>query len=550
MKRTRGPKQKIKSSRKSRFKPKARKSVKKSPLEKMVKKSKRQGGRNLPVRNNKPNRDIKIGLGIDMSKAIESPPPKGRGIVVYTDGSSSDVDAGGSGWHGYVYDHCTVAPASRDLPRSHCVTPDGYRLLPKKNNEVKPVEYFDGALGYIGKATNNKAELGAVISFLETFADPGVNFGSAKTIKIISDSRYVVDGHGQWMEGWSKRGWKCGTGLFIRDVKNKEEWKSLYSITNNLREDGITIELEWVKGHSNSIGNSRADYLALVGRRNSEFVAFSSDRPESIEVVYKSYPPKDYWSKALNVNALIPKSIVNIEDGVICGIQRSSLDTIYGTEMSMCLDYYPNKRSDEVRTYEAFSCISQFTDLKGMAVLLDSISLGFPSRDIELFGRNAIGKNKKYNDIIVHGNDDIIPVVERIKQEGDHYKALLYESYNGDRQEAYEVYSILSDKGYIEGCAIIDLTDILYKVSAKKNHQLILDGNIEHIVEFDSAFGQQSRVVTIVPGVNLPSLDVLKLIENKRPSVYVVYFSDRALVFAVETSDGVLMSSCDSIPIK
>ena len=98
--------------------------------------------------------------------------------------------------------------------------------------------------------TNNRMELMAAISALETLREPS-------TVTIITDSAYVKNGVTSWIHGWKRNGWRTADR---KPVKNAELWQRL---------DGAqarhTVVWEWVKGHAGHPENERADALARAG---------------------------------------------------------------------------------------------------------------------------------------------------------------------------------------------------------------------------------------------------------------------------------------------
>jgi len=98
--------------------------------------------------------------------------------------------------------------------------------------------------------TNNRMELMAAIQALEALKKPC-------TVRLHSDSVYLLKGITEWLPNWKKRGWKTANK---RPVKNVDLWQRL--------DTAITlhqIEWQWVKGHSGDTGNDRADALANLG---------------------------------------------------------------------------------------------------------------------------------------------------------------------------------------------------------------------------------------------------------------------------------------------
>ncbi len=100
------------------------------------------------------------------------------------------------------------------------------------------------------ETTNNRMELMAAIQALEILKYPC-------SIKLHSDSKYVLQGITEWMDNWKKRGWKTAAK---KPVKNEDLWRRLDAVMQK-----HTIDWTWVKGHSGNIGNEKADQLANQG---------------------------------------------------------------------------------------------------------------------------------------------------------------------------------------------------------------------------------------------------------------------------------------------
>ena len=95
--------------------------------------------------------------------------------------------------------------------------------------------------------TNNRMELMAAIVALETLKRP-------TSVKLHTDSKYVMDGVTKWIHGWKKNGWQTADK---KPVKNDDLWKRLDAA--RARHD---VEWKWVKGHADDVMNNRADELA------------------------------------------------------------------------------------------------------------------------------------------------------------------------------------------------------------------------------------------------------------------------------------------------
>lgn len=98
--------------------------------------------------------------------------------------------------------------------------------------------------------TNNRMELMAAITALETLTRPC-------TVRLHTDSRYVLQGITEWLPGWKQRGWKTAGK---QPVKNDDLWRRLDEANSRHQ-----VEWVWVKGHSGHDGNERADMLANRG---------------------------------------------------------------------------------------------------------------------------------------------------------------------------------------------------------------------------------------------------------------------------------------------
>lgn len=122
--------------------------------------------------------------------------------------------------------------------------PGGWGVVLSYNDNTK--ELYGGE----PETTNNRMELMAAIQALEALTRPC-------SVKLHSDSTYVLKGITEWMSNWKRRGWLTTNK---KPVKNEDLWRRLDAAIT--RHD---IEWRWVKGHSGHDGNERADALANLG---------------------------------------------------------------------------------------------------------------------------------------------------------------------------------------------------------------------------------------------------------------------------------------------
>ena len=98
--------------------------------------------------------------------------------------------------------------------------------------------------------TNNRMELMAAIAGLIALTRPC-------SVKLVTDSQYVMKGIQEWLPNWKKRGWKTASK---EPVKNADLWQKLDDEVNRHQ-----VSWQWVRGHTGHPGNERADQLANRG---------------------------------------------------------------------------------------------------------------------------------------------------------------------------------------------------------------------------------------------------------------------------------------------
>ena len=141
-------------------------------------------------------------------------------VTIYTDGGA-DPNPGPGGW--------------------------GVVLLFDVDGEVQKQELSGGEL----QTTNNRMELTAAIEALRSLKQP-------YRVEFFTDSQYLQKGISEWMANWKKTNFKNGK------IQNAELW-----VTLDREVARHTIRWHWVKGHSSSEYNERADVLATRGRAHA-----------------------------------------------------------------------------------------------------------------------------------------------------------------------------------------------------------------------------------------------------------------------------------------
>jgi len=102
--------------------------------------------------------------------------------------------------------------------------------------------------------TNNRMELTAVLEGLRRLKRPS-------KVRVVTDSRYIVDGMTGWIHGWKSNGWRTAAR---KPVKNRDLWEELDRLSAIHR-----VEWEWTEGHAGHAENERCDELAVEETRKA-----------------------------------------------------------------------------------------------------------------------------------------------------------------------------------------------------------------------------------------------------------------------------------------
>ena len=135
--------------------------------------------------------------------------------------------------------------------------PGGYGTVLEYVDTKGQLHVKELSQGYV-KTTNNRMELMAVITGLETLNRPC-------EVELYSDSQYVVNAFNQhWIEGWIRKGWKRGKN---EPVKNVALWKRLLEAKKPHQ-----VQFIWVKGHDGHPQNERCDQLATTAADGKDLI--------------------------------------------------------------------------------------------------------------------------------------------------------------------------------------------------------------------------------------------------------------------------------------
>lgn len=134
-------------------------------------------------------------------------------------------------------------------------TQDGGWAFVVRENGVETYTYSEG----MKNTTNNEMELLAFMNAL----DYAALYHKDKKVKLYTDSAYISNTFAQkWYERWILNGYRNAKR---QEIAHITIWKAIF--TNYLEDiKNEKIKVIKVKGHGDSDGNIRADYLATKAK--------------------------------------------------------------------------------------------------------------------------------------------------------------------------------------------------------------------------------------------------------------------------------------------
>ncbi len=146
------------------------------------------------------------------------------------------------------FEALTVAftPPAAGMVEIHCdgsgqtSGPGGYGVILRYGEHEKELSGFEP------EATSQRMELLAAIRGLEALNNP-------KSVRVFSDSQYLVRGMSEWVHGWIRKGRLYSPGALL----NQDLWQELVSLASKHQ-----VSWEWLRGHAGHPFNERCDRLA------------------------------------------------------------------------------------------------------------------------------------------------------------------------------------------------------------------------------------------------------------------------------------------------
>lgn len=159
-------------------------------------------------------------------------------------------------------------------------------LVPSANSaEVFGAEVFELG-GSQFPATNNQMELRSLLQGLikiQEVLKGNFMFLKGTQIKIIMDSKYVLDGFSKSLPTWKKNQWVTSQG---QPLKNLELWQALDQYKEVFESHGATFQYVLVKGHAGYELNERVDQIAATYAKNGFiklYQGLAKDYPISVQ---------------------------------------------------------------------------------------------------------------------------------------------------------------------------------------------------------------------------------------------------------------------------
>lgn len=434
----------------------------------------------------------------------------------------------GHGCQGFVPSH--VGILFKDQMKGHVVTKLG---VEKKPEAVSPLVYLNVRDGSEEFRTNNIGELMGVVHAFKI----AKSFDEIRHVFIRGDSEYVLNGLTKSCENWSANGWKLASG---EPVKNIEIWQELYGLYLELQSMGKVVELSWIKGHSDSIGNGKADVYAtegMIGCNNN-----------AVLPSYRVVAPKDMWAPKVDTPHLLSEPLLFVSNGKT----TNSLE-IKGKEYNF---YYQGNFGKEVDDYTKFGSDKSYAItalhekepvIQGVVELCRDIQSynglsAYIGRMDEFFRPKNYAEMKDVGLIFLRRNyknefrlsegklvlEELTPIRhgERLTTVFNFLEEILYKHIDQSLEEKYIIKDISED--------FFEMQD------TKKGPKYNVKEDIDKFVDIEMGFKQKLRLTI---GIDTPKLRIIKHYASPSTKIKLIYWfqADKTIryVAVMETEEGV-----------
>lgn len=453
--------------------------------------------------------------------------------VFYTDGSARPVYSNtfkiGWGIHGYLYDTVATKPTSAN---EYVLTTLGYikkTAVTAECSLIEPLQYVDAFGSQEDAATNNVAELLAVLNGLEKALELKL-----ESILIFTDSEYVRKGITEWMPKWLTNNWTRPDGQLIA---NDLLWKTIHLKLRELESNKTSFSIQWIKAHDDKLGNVQADLLASVGCNYS----FSGEAV----IRFDLSDPKGYWMSDVDRHPLL-----NFNRVYFNSLEQYNTPGHYYQADPGGNDFIIGKRLPEtgysvLRLNNADPIIEavkqkQYHISRNMNAIfmikIDNTHHKVIHPYIATHGHHALSRYRKNNNLIFI-DDRNTPITTEINPTGLSLRAI--DSFNTLEEILDTALSILTDPT-LQGSDIFkiqcqDITDVFYDMSGKKT---LLKGEygVGHSAMYlDIQRDAKDVKIPYVLGTDCPSRNNLKRLESMQPKMTLITFSENDKSFSYAT---------------
>lgn len=461
-----------------------------------------------------------------------------HGMVMYCDGSAMPSTGHiGMGFHGYVFKMEQPKRGSGN-PLS-IPTMTGY--VPKKDHkedtpEVTPVVYFDGYSSTNIRASNNVAELLAANSAVEIAKDYPI-----KKLLLKTDSEYVRKGVQKWIPHWVRNQY-IGYNNQDQPVPNAEHWEKLMKNISVLTDKGVEFDIKWVKGHADVQGNVKADYLAKIGRVNSE-THFTMLPYTGLDAAHKTQviknPADGYWKTKSDRHPMLSFTWFYFNSLKESHVAGEYYQATVGDD-----EDYPGKPNSET----AYSVVQLAKPIDVMEMLRDFQSEVTGSYDsiIAAHMDNLFGGTRQ-DDFMNYGSCTMIRRTPR-KADLSFIDGTPITFEKRPQLKAMEVTEGLSQLKAIllnckedktQGYIVTDVTSSLYTQTVKSTKKStetqtkLMDkfGVGSKSLEIEVGYDGGKKSITFNFGLDLPDRNALRRLETTNPVVKVIVWHETAKSF-------------------
>lgn len=233
--------------------------------------------------------------------------------VFYCDGAARHEDgASGYGIHAYFHNN---EISTKGIGAKLTPAKKGYLTSKSKEEHIEIIHFLDIRAPLPQGSSSNLAELSAMIDVFETIERIPIEFENQalESVYVYSDSQYVVKGLNQWAKSWRKNNWVNSKG---EQIANVDLWKKAFELFERIQQT-LDIEINWLRGHSDDLGN----HLAHVNAQRGMALGYKGLEPE-----YRFSLAKGYFKPKAEFNRLLCKTSwyfqTNLPNRILSNDQR------------------------------------------------------------------------------------------------------------------------------------------------------------------------------------------------------------------------------------